>query len=63
MTLTDRITKLREANPENIYELDTVTRSIYLLVPIIGVLEANAYISTEGYTGILVYTESETEAY
>ena len=64
MKLSERITLLREANPENIYEIDYVTNSIYLVVR-----EPDSDIQLDGggialaYKTICVYSESETEAY
>ena len=65
MKLSERIALLREANPESIYDLDTKTRSIYMLVPKPGNTEPNElfYIMPATYTAICVYSESETEAY
>ena len=64
MTLSKRLKTLRKANPDNIYELDTKTRSIYLLVPKKdGYKNVSTGETRTIYNGILVYTESETEAY
>ena len=65
MTLSKRLKTLREANPDNIYDLDTETRSIYMLVPKPGNTEPNElfYIMPATYTAICVYSESETEVY
>ena len=64
MNLNERITLLREANPNNIYDLNTETRSIHLVVrdP-----DSDIQLGSGGlaiaYKTICVYSESETEAY
>ena len=65
MNLDERITLLREANPENIYVLDTVHRTIWMLVPkpVKPHPDETFYIMPATYTAICVYSESETEAY
>ena len=65
MKLSERITRLRKANPKNIYELDTAPRSIYLLAPQPGNAKPDqqSRIISPIYTATCVYSESETEAY
>ena len=64
MKLSERITQLREANPENIYEIDYVTNSIYLVVrdPDRDIQLGGGGLA-QAYKTILVYSESETETY
>lgn len=64
MTLTERIEKLRQANPTTTYFLDPTTRSIYMLVPEpdTEMPDLNDYLQP-AYTAICVYTESETVDY
>ena len=65
MTLSERLTHLREANPSNTYFMDPKTRSIYLLVPKPGNTEPNQFfhIMPATYTAICVHTESEEITY
>ena len=62
--LSERIAQLRKANPDNIYDIDTETRSIHLVVR-----GPDSDIQLDGgglvfaYKTICVYSESETESY
>ena len=64
MKLSERIEQLRQANPGNIYDIDTETRSIHLVVryPDSDIQLKGGGIAL-AYKKICVYSESETEAY